>query len=83
MAGDYIAAQLGIPRSDLCRRLGVFIKPLNKQPNNPRGHAFRSIVGSLLANYGDPGLTIREEVNPYDCFLVSTFICVRRNQELI
>jgi hypothetical protein len=65
---NYIADKLGVSRDELCSHLGGFLRSLNVQPNNPRGHAFRSIVGDALAAYGDPGLTIEEEVSPYDLF---------------
>jgi hypothetical protein len=65
MIGDYIARELQVPRDALCTEIGTFLRSLNVQPNNPRGHAFRSIVAELLARFGDPGLTIEEEVDPY------------------
>jgi hypothetical protein len=68
LIATYIADELGIPREELCSQIGLFLRGLNVQPNNPRGHAFRSIISEALAAYGDPGLTIQEEVNPYDLF---------------
>ena len=38
------------------------------QPNNIRGHAFRSLVAHALATYGDPDLTIREEQEAHELF---------------
>ena len=68
LIGDYIAEKLYVPRQDLCSHLGTYMKALSIQPNNPRGHAFRSIVAEVLARYGDPSMTIQEEVNPYALF---------------
>jgi hypothetical protein len=68
LMGDYLATQLGITRENLCSKLGAFIKPLKIQPNNPRGHAFRSIAAEFLATFGDPALSIAEEVSPHDLF---------------
>lgn len=68
LVGDYIAQKLNIPRQNLCSQLGVFMKALTIQPNNPRGHAFRSIIAETLARYGDPNIRVEEEVNPYTLF---------------
>lgn len=68
LVGDYIAQKLNIPRHDLCNQLGIFMKALSVQPNNPKGHSFRSIVAEVLARYGDPQITVQEEVNPYVLF---------------
>jgi hypothetical protein len=65
LIGDYIAQQLQVSRASLCAEIGTFLRSLNVQPNNPRGHSFRSIVAELLARFGDPGLTVEEEVDPY------------------
>lgn len=73
LMSDYIAAQMKIPRSDLESNIGQFLMSLGVQPNNPRGHAFRSIVGEILARYGDPNLVIEEAVDPYRLFPRSTF----------
>lgn len=70
-AGDltvYLANQLGIPRAELCARIGLYWKHptiCKLQPNNPVGHAFRSIVVDILEKFGTPGLTYAEEVSPY------------------
>jgi hypothetical protein len=65
MIRDYIAEQLEIPRQNLCSEIGTYLRALNVQPNNPRGHAFRSIVAELLGRFGDQGLIVEEEVDPY------------------
>jgi hypothetical protein len=68
LIGDYIATQMAIPRADLDTTIGSFIMGLGVQPNNPRGHAFRSIVAELLSRYGDQQLLIEEEVDPHPLF---------------
>jgi hypothetical protein len=68
LVGDYIAQKLNISRQDLCDRLGIFMKTLSIQPNNPRGHSFRSIIAETLARYGDPRITVQEEISPYLLF---------------
>jgi hypothetical protein len=73
LIGDYIAEKLGIPRAGLCAHLGGFLKGLGIQPNNPRGHAFRSLAAEALSTYGDPGLTVREELDPHSLYPGFTF----------
>ncbi|HEX4140977.1 MAG TPA: hypothetical protein VHY09_11555 [Candidatus Methylacidiphilales bacterium] len=68
LIGNYLAAQLRVPQTALCSNLGSFIKSLNIQPNNPRGHAFRSISAEFLSSFGDPSLTVAEEISPHDLF---------------
>lgn len=68
---DYIARRLGVPSGNLCNHLGVYFQQpniANLQPNNIRGHAFRSLVAHILATYGDPALEIREEFSARDLF---------------
>jgi hypothetical protein len=74
LIGDYIAEELGIPRDQLCSHIGVFLKELNVQPNNPRGHAFRSIAGEVLATYGDPDLTTKRRSTRTIYFVESVFV---------
>jgi hypothetical protein len=64
----YLAHQIGIPREDLCANIGLYwnhpdIRPL--QPNNPLGHAYRSLVTNALQCFGDPEITYAEEVDPH------------------
>src|SRR4029077_1020517 len=73
LIGDYISAEMNISRDALESNIGQFLMSLGVQPNNPRGHAFRSIIGELLARYGDPDLVIEEEVDPYSLFPGFTF----------
>lgn len=68
---DYMAAQLGVSRADVCRTIGLYwrhpkIRPL--QPHNPAGHAFRSLVANILQRLGDPGVAYEEEVSPHTEF---------------
>ncbi|WP_247216025.1 hypothetical protein [Synechococcus sp. C9] len=82
LVGDYIARKLKIPRHDLCSYLGKFLKTLSIQPQNPRGHAFRSIVAETLARYGDPQITVEEEVNPYILFPGNQFNLRSKNPRI-
>lgn len=66
-----IAEELEVNPDGVCSELGLFfrhpeIKSL--QPNNPRGHAFRSLVAETLATFGDPELDVAEEVSPRELF---------------
>ena len=68
---EQLARELGVDLDDLCGQIGQFwrhgdIRAL--QPNNPRGHAFRSIVAQTLSRFGDQDLNIEEEVSPHTLF---------------
>ena len=66
-----IAAELAIDPESLCSEMGQFFRHreiVGLQPNNPRGHAFRSLVAETLARFGDPTLDVSEEVSPHDLF---------------
>ena len=68
---EWIAAELDADEDRLCSELGQFFRHpdiAGLQPNNPRGHAFRSLVAETLARFGDPELDVREEVAPRDLF---------------
>lgn len=68
---EWIAAELDVPAEGLCAELSQFLRHpeiADLQPNNPRGHAFRSLVAETLARFGDPELDVREEVSPYRLF---------------
>jgi len=65
LIGDYLAEKLGSPRGELCSHIGGFLKALGIQPNNPRGHAFRSLIAEILSTYGDKALTVMEEIDPH------------------
>jgi hypothetical protein len=63
----YLAIQLGVSQAELCRAIGIYwqqpkIRPL--QPHNLVGHAFRSLITTALAKFGDPGIAYEEEVDP-------------------
>lgn len=63
----YLAAQLGVPRTEVCAYIGQYYKHAGisaLQPHNLVGHAFRSIVVHILETLGDPGVTYAEEVSP-------------------
>ena len=66
-----IAAELATDQEGLCSELGLFFRQPELdglQPNNPRGHAFRSLVAETLAHFGDPALCVVEEVSPRELF---------------
>ena len=68
---EWIAAELDVDPDGLCAELGRFLRHpeiADLQPNNPRGHAFRSLVAETLARFGDPELEVSEEVSPYPLF---------------
>ena len=63
--------ELGVGEQALCGEIGRFFRHpdiVGLQPNNPRGHAFRSLVAETLARFGDPRLDVREEVSPHELF---------------
>lgn len=71
LIAEYLASELGISRALLCSELAVYFrhpKIMNLQPNNVRGHAFRSLIAEALALYGDSALTISEEQSPHGMF---------------
>jgi hypothetical protein len=68
---SYLATQLSIDRRELCQNIGLYwqhpqIRPL--QPHNPVGHAFRSLVTTVLGRFGDQDVTYEEEVDPHSEF---------------
>lgn len=68
---DHLAALLGVTPSNLASQLGLFFRQpqvSQLQPNNPRGHAFRSLVAHTLATYGDQNLTVVEEERAHQLF---------------
>ena len=68
---ERIASELELDPGELCGNLGQFFRSpeiVGLQPNNPRGHALRSIVAETLARFGDPDLDVVEEVSPHDLF---------------
>ena len=68
---DYIANELGTQPASLCDELGIYFRHpqvSHLQPNNLRGHAFRSLIAQTISLYGDPALEIREEHDAHDLF---------------
>ncbi len=68
---SFLADQLGVDRKDLCREIGLYwreasILPL--QPHNPVGHAFRSLVVTILEKFGSQDVRYEEEVDPHKEF---------------
>ena len=64
----YLAGQLGVPRAEINDHIGLHwnqphISTL--QPHNLVGHAFRSLIVTILQSFGDPGVEYEEEVNPH------------------
>jgi hypothetical protein len=68
---DYMAARLGVSPEAMVDHLGrYFGEPgiSHLQPNNPRGHGFRSLIAETLSRFGDPALRIDEEVKAHELF---------------
>ena len=68
---ERLARELGVELDDLCGQIGQFWRHDNiraLQPNNLRGHAFRSMVAETLSRFGDRALNIEEEVSPLTLF---------------
>jgi hypothetical protein len=63
----YLAAQLGVSRSEISDHIGIYWnQPViaDLQPHNLVGHAFRSLVVTILGKYGDSAITYEEEADP-------------------
>ncbi len=63
----YLATELSIDRPELCQNIGIYWqhpKIRQVQPHNLVGHAFRSLITTALARFGDPGIQYEEEVDP-------------------
>jgi hypothetical protein len=68
---DYIANELGTQPASLCDELGIYFRHpqvSHLQPNNLRGHAFRSLIAQTISLYGDPALEVREEHDAHELF---------------
>jgi hypothetical protein len=64
----YLATQLGVPREEVQDSVGLYWEQSaisGLQPNNLRGHAFRSLIVTVLESFGDPGIAYEEEVDPH------------------
>jgi hypothetical protein len=93
LIGDYLAAKLGIRRRSLPFKIGGFLKGLNIQPNNPRGHAFRALIANVLLMYGDSTLIVKENIDLNQLFPDFTFnllstksridIAIFRNEQIV
>ncbi|MGB8411249.1 MAG: hypothetical protein WCE23_00330 [Candidatus Binatus sp.] len=67
----YLAAGLNVSRAKLCSVIGQYWRDpdiAKFQPHNLVGHAFRSLIVTILETWGDSGITYEEEVGPHDEF---------------
>lgn len=67
----YIADALNVDPGRVCDHLGLYFKNdavHHLQPNNLRGHAFRSVVAETLDMFGDRTLDLYEEQSPHEWF---------------
>lgn len=65
----YLALELGILHSNLCREIGPYWRHpgiVQLQPHNLLGNTFRSRTVHILQTFGDRGITYSEEVSPHD-----------------
>lgn len=63
----FLATELGINRPDLCQNVGIYWqhpKIREVQPHNLVGHAYRSLITTALAEFGDHAVEYEEEVDP-------------------
>ncbi|MDE0133116.1 MAG: hypothetical protein OXQ32_12775 [bacterium] len=66
-----LSHELDIDPTTVCHELGRYFQHpaiIGLQPNNPRGHAFRSLVAETVAHFGDRGLDVIEEESPHTLF---------------
>lgn len=71
VVASYIANQLGVDSTHVCDHLGLYFKHeqvRGSQPNNLRGHAFRSMVAEMLEVFGDSTVDYFEEQSPHEWF---------------
>jgi len=67
----YLASQLGVSRADISNQIGLYWRLpeiSTQQPHNLLGHAFRSLIVTILEAFGDPGINYQEEVDPHSLF---------------
>lgn len=65
--GDFLAQELGFDRDELYSHIGLYWADERfrfLQPNNPVGHAFRSMLVEALQIFGDPDIQYQEEADP-------------------
>src|SRR5579872_6979998 len=92
----YLAAQLGVPRADIAEYIGLYwnqARIAKLQPHNLVGHAFRSLIVTILETFGDQKIEYEEEVDPHAEFPGFHFatrspaakldIVARRDQRLV
>jgi len=68
---QFLASALAVPDGEVCGQIGIFFQQpgvSRLQPNNLRGHAFRSLVAETLAVFGDPELDVQEERRVHELF---------------
>jgi len=68
---QYLAEQLDVSRSEIDQHIGIYWNESaisSLQPHNLVGHAFRSLIVTILQRFGDPGLSYEEEVDPHTEF---------------
>lgn len=68
---SFLAEQLGIDRNNLCGEIGLYWREAliqSFQPNNLVGHAFRSLVVTILEKFGSQDIHYEEEVDPHHEF---------------
>lgn len=64
---SYLAAQIGVPRSEIADHIGTYWRQprvVALQPHNLFGHAFRSLIVTVLQRFGDQAIQYEEEVDP-------------------
>ena len=67
LLGDFLAAELGFERDELCSHIGLYWADERfrfAQPHNLVGHAFRSMLVEALTLFGDPEIRYEEEADP-------------------
>jgi hypothetical protein len=82
---QFLATQLDVPRERVCGYLGQYWdlpEIVDLQPNNLVGHAFRSIVASVLKTYGNDEITYDEEVDPNAEFPGYNFVTRSKNPRI-
>lgn len=65
---QYLAETLGAPRAEIDQHIGLYWRQpaiSSLQPHNLVGHAFRSLIVTILERFGDPGITYEEEADPH------------------
>ncbi len=82
---EYLATELRIERAKLCQNVGIYWqqpKIREVQPHNLVGHAFRSLITTALAQFGDPKVQYDEEVDPRSEFPGHPFTTRSKNARI-